>query len=173
VTGISWDDAIIYCAWLSSGSEYTYRLPTEAEWEKGARWGPRFRHARTYTWEGDWTDTNCNVPHQLEVIGAHPQAASAYGVQDMLGKIWQWTISKWRLYPLTTSALASDVRHIVSHPPGASALSRSADERRVVRGGSYAEARRAYKRATIRQGFAPDYRADDLGFRLVRTKSGG
>ena len=39
VTGVSWDDAVAYCRWLSSRSGRSYRLPTEDKWEKAAR-GP-------------------------------------------------------------------------------------------------------------------------------------
>ncbi|MEZ4638547.1 MAG: SUMF1/EgtB/PvdO family nonheme iron enzyme [Caldilineaceae bacterium] len=34
VVGISWDDAMAYCRWLSDSTGRSYRLPSEAEWEK-------------------------------------------------------------------------------------------------------------------------------------------
>src|SRR4029077_18953397 len=36
---VAYEDAAAYCAWLSKDTGATYRLPTEAEWEKAARMG--------------------------------------------------------------------------------------------------------------------------------------
>ena len=45
VTGISWHDAVAYCAWLSRQTGIPHRLPTEAEWELA------FTQYRTRGWE--------------------------------------------------------------------------------------------------------------------------
>ena len=37
VVDVTWYDAVDYCQWLSEMTGKTYGLPSEAEWEKGAR----------------------------------------------------------------------------------------------------------------------------------------
>ena len=61
VTLVRYDDAVAYCAWLSTETGRPFRLPTEAEWEKAARGGAE---SKRYPW-GDRLDRNtANFPRR-------------------------------------------------------------------------------------------------------------
>ena len=79
------------------------RLPTEAEWEKAAAWGPDEREPRRYPWGFDSPGRRRANLDQLAFgpapVGAYPEGASAYGVLGMIGDAWEWTASDFTAYP--------------------------------------------------------------------------
>jgi formylglycine-generating enzyme required for sulfatase activity len=91
VTWVSLDDARAFAAWAGK------RLPHEWEWQRAAQGDDR----RLYPWGNHWNaeavpqpDTGRTMSAPAEV-GAHPAGASPFGVEDLVGNVWQWT-DEWR-----------------------------------------------------------------------------
>jgi serine/threonine-protein kinase len=97
VVNISWFDAKAFCDWAH------LRLPTEQEWEKGARG----TDGRKYPWGDQKPETNrCNFDYNVgnkTPINHYPSGASPYGLLDMAGNVWEWCLDwydnnqKWRV----------------------------------------------------------------------------
>lgn len=96
VVGVSWHDACAYCVWLSQVTGRSYRLPSEAEWEKAARGSD----GRRYPWGNAWLAGCCNVnSSDTTPANACPTGISSYGCLDMLGNVQEWTCTLWGTRP--------------------------------------------------------------------------
>ena len=148
VVNVSWHDAIAYCRWLSETTDRPYHLPSEAEWEKGARgsdgriwpWGNRWDVERSNTLEDAKGDTT--------PVGAYPQGASPYGLLDMVGNVWEWTRSVYKDYPYVLEDGQEDLESAGVH---------------VLRGGSWSNDQ--FLARCVSRG--RDLSSDAVGFRLV------
>ena len=82
VVYISLEDAKAYAKWKGK------RLPTEAEWQYAAQG----TDGRKYPWGNDFFGTKCNNAFgQPTPVDAFPKGKSAFGVEDMVGNVWQLT----------------------------------------------------------------------------------
>ena len=99
VTGISFEDAEAYAAWLDrTGRVPGARLCTELEWERAARGedGREFPHGDSLAPD----DANVDLTYDKEPggfgpdeVGSHPASRSPFGVDDLAGNAWEWTRS--------------------------------------------------------------------------------
>jgi formylglycine-generating enzyme required for sulfatase activity len=96
--GLSWYECVAYCRWLSAETSQLYRLPTEAEWEKGARgvdgrvypWGNQFEASRLNVRDGD--QQVCTITP----VGIYPTGVSPFGLFDCAGNVWEWCATRWK-----------------------------------------------------------------------------
>jgi formylglycine-generating enzyme required for sulfatase activity len=161
VAYVSWHDGMAYCRWLSEVTGKTYSLPSEAEWEKGARG----TDGRIYPWGNQWDATRCNTREGgrggTAPVGTYPRGASPYGLLDMAGNVWEWTRSLWGGYPYPIDAEERAQRENLQAPN---------DQDRVLRGGAFNLLHRLV-RCAVRYGYYPDFRLRYLGFRVVLPAS--
>ncbi len=87
VTGVSFFDAMAYAEWLGR------TLPTEEQWEKAARG----TDGRDYPWGDRFNVRNLNSRASklrgTSIVYRYPQGASPFGVMDLAGNVWEWTVS--------------------------------------------------------------------------------
>jgi sulfatase modifying factor 1 len=157
VTLVRWEDAAAYCAWLSSDTGRTIRLPTEAEWEKAARGGVT---GKRYPW-GDrmdrnmanfLTDPSLKALHGTTRCGSCPP--NAYGLYDMAGNVWQW-VTDWH------------DPHYYEASPYENPLGPPAGQLRILRGGCWLVADVRMLSCSHRHKVPPDTYSYGIGFRIV------
>ncbi len=158
---VSWHDAIAYCRWLSEATDRPYALPSEAEWEKGARGSD----GRIYPWGNQWDTKLCNTLEggkgDTMPVGAHLQGASPYGLLNMAGNVCEWTRSLW-------GAVSSELefRYPYNLTDGRENLEAGNHIRRVLRGGSFYYVH-WYARCVYRLNSNPDDRHWHWSFRVL------
>jgi len=118
-------EAEAYAAWAGA------RLPTEQEWEKACAWDPATGRRRRWPWgDSDWTPAVANLGGEAlrpAPVGAYAAGASAYGVEQTIGDVWEWTSSAFEPWPGFAPMLYADY----SEPF-------FGGDFRVLRGGSWA-----------------------------------
>ncbi|OBA98366.1 iron(II)-dependent oxidoreductase EgtB [Mycobacteriaceae bacterium 1482268.1] len=103
VQHITYFEAEAYAAWAGA------RLPTEIEWEKACAWDAQAGARRRFPWGAtEPTPALANLGGNSlrpAPVGAYPAGASAYGVEQMLGDVWEWTSSPLKPWPGFTPML--------------------------------------------------------------------
>ena len=186
VARVSWNEARSFVEWLNEKGVKA-ELPTEAQWEWAARagsaekfyFGPfeadfsKFANLadadrrRLYTtWENGATiHVRHNYPegsvfplrddrftdHWFIVDYVAQNAPNAWGLYDMIGNVAEWTRSNYKAYPYVDGDGRNDL---------------SATERKVARGGSWAD-RPKVVGSSFRQAYLPWQKVHNVGIRLI------
>ena len=97
VQHVSYFEAEAFARWAGA------RLPTEVEWEKACAWDPAAGKRRRWPWGSSApTDELANLGGlglRPAPVGAFPAGASAYGAEQMIGDVWEWTSSDFEPWP--------------------------------------------------------------------------
>jgi formylglycine-generating enzyme required for sulfatase activity len=142
VNCVTWAKANAYCAWRGK------RLPTEEEWEYGARgahggaypWGNASPQLRPCWNKAMSTDGTCSVD-------SHPDDVSPFGALGMAGNVSEWTSTPYCAY----------------------AGGKCKAHARVTRGGSWDMTDPSGLRSTYRDWVLESDRGYNLGFRCARS----
>lgn len=139
---VNWYEARAFANWLGSLLKMKVTLPTIAQWQRAAK-GDDDRY---FPWGDDYDEEHCNTLESglkmTTPVNRYHKGASPYGVYDMAGNLWEWT--------LNSAAAAEDGR----------------DQRRAVAGGSFVSpCDRA--QTSFRYYLEPRVRYSSIGVRLV------
>ncbi|MFC8530956.1 ergothioneine biosynthesis protein EgtB [Nocardia sp. NPDC057227] len=159
VVHVCWYEAEAYANWAGK------RLPTEAEWEKAARFDPETGVTRRYPWgDADPGVAQANLGQRhLEPadVGAYPAGASPAGVHQLIGDVWEWTSSGFEPYPGFRAFPYAEYSDVFF-----------GGDYRMLRGGSFGTDPVAC-RGTFRNWDHPIRRQIFSGFRLARDLRAG
>jgi len=165
VEQVTWNDAESYCTLLTTQertagripSNWSYRLPTEAEWEYAARAGSSLRFSFGddpgyvgLTFFGWYSANSGSTTH---IVGG--KAPNAWGLYDMHGNVWEWCRDWYATYPGGQ----------VTDPQGPATGSD-----RVMRGGSW-DGDAFCCRSAYRVNYSPGGQSIILGFRAVLAQT--
>ncbi len=159
VVGVTWFEAEAYCNWLSAVTGKSFRLPTEAKWEKAARG----IDGRLWSWGNEYTVERCNSEEAklgaTTPVGMYPDGESPYGACDMIGNVVEWC-ADWYGGETYTKRRGEPIQD----PAGsASGLAR------VTRGGSWYGGDRKGCSTTYRGSTDPMDFGTNAGFRVVQA----
>jgi gamma-glutamyl hercynylcysteine S-oxide synthase len=155
VVGVSWYEAEAYANFAGK------RLPTEAEWERAAAWDSERGRKRLFAWGDDGpSDARCNFGMRrwgTTRTGRFAEGASAAGLLDATGNVWEWTADAFAGYP-----------GFEAYPYPEYSEAWFDGDHRVLKGGSWATSAPVL-RTSFRNFFRRQFRIAPTGIRLAET----
>ncbi len=154
VTFVNWSQANQYCTFAGK------RLPTEAEWEKAARWNQSTGESLVWPWGNTFEDGRANTfsagQGGTTAVQAFEGDVSPYGIRGMAGNVSEWVFDYYLDSYETLGTLNP-------RGPEAQPLDQPI---RVARGGSFLDIA-SYARAGHRLTPPEQTQREWLGFRCV------
>ncbi|WP_078901486.1 ergothioneine biosynthesis protein EgtB [Actinacidiphila yeochonensis] len=154
VMHVCWYEADAYARWAGR------RLPTEAEWEKAARYDPATGRSRRYPWgDADPGPEHANLGQRHlrpAPAGSYPAGAAPSGARQLVGDVWEWTSSDFTPYPGFAAFPYKEYSEVFFGP-----------DYKVLRGGAFGVDPVAC-RGTFRNWDYPVRRQIFAGFRTAR-----
>ena len=154
---MSWFDVQDFLQWLTGLTGYTYRLPSEAEWEYVARAG-----SQAVYWWGDDIGVDkaicqgCGKRFKgTETTPVGSFSPNAFGLYDVHGNVYEWTADCWN-------------GSYAGAPTDGSAWISGDCALRVLRGGSWGKSP-VNLRSARRIKDEPSLRSGKRGFRVAVT----
>jgi sulfatase modifying factor 1 len=175
VVHVAYRDAVAYCSWLDA------RLPTEAEFEFAARggldrkrydWGDEFEpegRPMANTFQGHFPDHNTAHDGYVKTAPVASFPRNGYGLYDIAGNVWEWTLDWYRADYYETLAANGEVAVNPKGPPDSFDPGEPRVAKRVQRGGSFLCTDQYCSRYMPggRGKGDPDTGTNHLGFRCV------
>ena len=113
----------------------------------------------SYPWRGDITSEHANYDETkigaTSAVGCFPRGASAFGVEEMAGNVWEWQSDAWH-------------ENYDGAPDDGSVWKILGDKKvKVLRGGSWNNLYQNYCRSACRRRLDPDNQVNCGGCRVV------
>lgn len=151
VVGVSWYEASAFARWAGK------RLPSDAEWVKAASW-PIFVEGdspvqRRFPWGDAMDRKRANIWgsgfERTIPVRALPASASASGIEQLVGNVWEWTTSSFGMWD------AANERLETSQPL------------KSIRGGAFDSYFEFQANCHFQSGASPLDRKHNIGFRCA------